>query len=381
MWSRSRSRRPRVAPEGNRSSGPTRSPTTRSRQPQDLGVLFPDDFAAGVTVTRDFLQDPVQAPQDTADVYEFQILQGGSYFFSLSGANLPDDVTLALMDSSGQSVPVDLDRRDPAHWPTRPRNLSADGQRLGSGPGGRHRLPTLPESRFGERQRTTLGLGPDARGRDPIQQRGAVSTRRRSRHAAGHATAAGDTPTRPVRHRRLPTPSTAGQARALTPSSPVTGPSHPETTIEVPSLSEDGTDVSGASSLGLVVLANSSVGGVSGFEGAQAGQPSSPSRPPAISPSSITTGLIVLGTSFPLPGHGEVGGGTPQGPEGVEEEMTTAEVARGDVVPLRLPDTVSWLTATVRELLVRRGDESPFGVETSRSPPRSHPSWRGRAGR
>ena len=146
------------------------------------------------------------------------------------------------------------------------------------------------------------------------------------------------------------------------------GSAQPEITIELPSRSEDGTDLSGASSLGLVVLSTSSVGGVIGIEGAQAGSAQLVQSATAISPSSVTAGLIVLGTSFPLPGLGREVGATPPGPEGIEEEVTTAEVARVDIVPLRLPEMASWLTATVRELLVDAAMSHPSALDAPITP-------------
>lgn len=73
-------------------------------QPQDIGVLFPDELAAGVTITRDVSQDPATAPRDTADVYEFQVLLDRTYTFTLTGADLPSGVTMSVTDLSGQSM-------------------------------------------------------------------------------------------------------------------------------------------------------------------------------------------------------------------------------------------------------------------------------------
>ena len=70
---------------GNPLEWSDQEPNDQAGDPQDLGILFPDELAAGVTISRDFSQDPVQAPKDTADVYEFQILQDRPYTFTLSG--------------------------------------------------------------------------------------------------------------------------------------------------------------------------------------------------------------------------------------------------------------------------------------------------------
>jgi hypothetical protein len=76
--------------------------------PQDLGVLFPHELQAGVTVARDFTAAPASAPADTADYYRFAVLQGETYVFILNGTDLPDDVALSLLDASGNPVPATL---------------------------------------------------------------------------------------------------------------------------------------------------------------------------------------------------------------------------------------------------------------------------------
>jgi hypothetical protein len=73
------------------------------QNPQDLGVLFPADFASGVTISRNPQTDS-QAAQDTADVYKFQVLQGRKYTITLSGDDLPANMVMTLTDSSGEPV-------------------------------------------------------------------------------------------------------------------------------------------------------------------------------------------------------------------------------------------------------------------------------------
>ncbi len=116
------------------------------QDPQDLGVLFPDELAAGVTITRDFLQDPTSAPRDTADVYEFQTIQDGSYLFSLSGASLPEDVTLTLMDSSGQILPLSPIGPTALYGQLAPGTYLLMVSGWDPAPGGRHLLPARVES-------------------------------------------------------------------------------------------------------------------------------------------------------------------------------------------------------------------------------------------
>jgi hypothetical protein len=71
---------------------------------QDLGVLFPNDLQAGVTVTRDAALNPGNPLSDTADYYRFQVLQSQDYIFSLSGSGLPIGAQPTLTDGVGNAV-------------------------------------------------------------------------------------------------------------------------------------------------------------------------------------------------------------------------------------------------------------------------------------
>ncbi len=77
-------------------------PNDTLKQAQDLGVLFPSELHAGVTVTRSAVTGN-KSPGDSADYYQFQVLQGRPYSFDLSGS-LPAGVSLALFDASGNRV-------------------------------------------------------------------------------------------------------------------------------------------------------------------------------------------------------------------------------------------------------------------------------------
>jgi hypothetical protein len=82
-------------------------PNDDLQHPQELGILFSNDLAAGVTITRDFRGNPAAAPKDAADVYEFQILLAGEYSFTLSGlsgSQPPKNVALQLYNSAGRSL-------------------------------------------------------------------------------------------------------------------------------------------------------------------------------------------------------------------------------------------------------------------------------------
>ncbi len=72
---------------------------------QDLGPLFPNELAAGVTLTRDFSSNPDAVdPGNTQDVYEFQVLQAQTYTFNLtdqSGGLLAGVVPVLSTDPDG----------------------------------------------------------------------------------------------------------------------------------------------------------------------------------------------------------------------------------------------------------------------------------------
>ncbi len=68
--------------------------------PQVLGILFPHELQSGVTVKR-----TAQAgATDTADYYQFQVLQGREYVMTLSGTNLPAGALPTLTDANGNAV-------------------------------------------------------------------------------------------------------------------------------------------------------------------------------------------------------------------------------------------------------------------------------------
>jgi hypothetical protein len=64
-----------------------------------LGVLFPHDLEAGVTLTRD-------SGAGHGDQYPFQVLQNRTYAFLLAGAAVPPGTTLTLTGADGRRVPV-----------------------------------------------------------------------------------------------------------------------------------------------------------------------------------------------------------------------------------------------------------------------------------
>jgi hypothetical protein len=79
-------------------------PNDALAQAQDLGLLFPQELQDGVTITRDFTTTPASAPADTADYYEFEVLQSRGYFFTLTGSGLPAGTQPQLFTAKGAPV-------------------------------------------------------------------------------------------------------------------------------------------------------------------------------------------------------------------------------------------------------------------------------------
>jgi methionine-rich copper-binding protein CopC len=74
--------------------------------PQDLGVLFPRELQAGVTVIREPESDASPALGTAEDAYVIQLLQSQNYSFTLSGDGLPGGALVTVKDASGQSIPL-----------------------------------------------------------------------------------------------------------------------------------------------------------------------------------------------------------------------------------------------------------------------------------
>jgi hypothetical protein len=78
---------------------------------QDLGILFPLELQAGVTVLRTPAVLANTPRLETTDAYTFQVLQDQDYLFilnGLNGANLPPGIQLILVDAAGNPVPTSL---------------------------------------------------------------------------------------------------------------------------------------------------------------------------------------------------------------------------------------------------------------------------------
>ena len=78
-------------------------PSNELTNPQDLGVLFPHELQAIVSVTRHPANHTTAS--DTANFLRFEVLQHQVYIFILNGDALPNGVHVALTDISGNEIP------------------------------------------------------------------------------------------------------------------------------------------------------------------------------------------------------------------------------------------------------------------------------------
>ena len=73
---------------------------------QDLGVLFPDELQAGVTVIRGPEPGASPASATTEDDYVIQLLQSQNYSFTLSGDDLPAGAQVTVSECLGSGDPT-----------------------------------------------------------------------------------------------------------------------------------------------------------------------------------------------------------------------------------------------------------------------------------
>ncbi len=91
---------------GNMTDGYTFLAQPAEGIPQNLGVLFPDELQAGVTINRLPENGTSPAPPSISDQYIVQLLQNQTYSFSLSGSFLPVGAQVTLTNEAGQPVPL-----------------------------------------------------------------------------------------------------------------------------------------------------------------------------------------------------------------------------------------------------------------------------------
>ncbi len=375
---------------GNPLEWSDQEPNNYISDPQDIGVLFPNELAAGVTISRDPSQDPAQAPQDWADVYQFQVLLDRVYAVTLVGEQVPPGVTLSLTVTtpSGQIV---LNS-----WPGSP---TLDGELT---PGTYLLVVNGWDSSQAADVSYQVSLAmitqddnapPLVSGPAPavaIQLDSVVPPTTPTPTPPPPVTPPVTTPpvtdppvtTPPVTDPPVTTPVDTSPV-VVTPvtDTPVASPpstdappvgtpsggtdSSPTATapatlaIAIPPQPEATPSFTGASPLSLVALASSSVGGMTGAEESQA-SPTALVQNASAAQSSLATGLIIVSTSFPLLGPGEGVIAAPVGPEAVEGPMTDVESASDDTASTRSPEGESRIPAPVDDLLKIRVMSPPL---------------------
>ena len=70
----------------------------------DLGVLFPHELQAGITLDRAASTNQESDAPASGDQFRFQVLQDRVYSFLLAGADLPAGIQLSLTDDSGDPI-------------------------------------------------------------------------------------------------------------------------------------------------------------------------------------------------------------------------------------------------------------------------------------
>jgi hypothetical protein len=88
------------------------NPSDSVSAPTDLGVLFPDELAAAVTVTRNF-QGATPAPTDEADYYRFTLLEDTTVALSLCGPDLTVAGRPVLLDTNDHPLYPAVDSHHP----------------------------------------------------------------------------------------------------------------------------------------------------------------------------------------------------------------------------------------------------------------------------
>jgi hypothetical protein len=96
---------PRGTP-GNPIRWSDHEPNDTPAQAQDLGTLFPAELSQEVRIVRDFTATPGQAPADSADYFQFAVLQRKEYTFTLSVMSAPGALQISFTSATGASMPV-----------------------------------------------------------------------------------------------------------------------------------------------------------------------------------------------------------------------------------------------------------------------------------
>ncbi len=92
---------------GNMTNGYTVAAQVGQGSTQDLGVLFPYELQAGLTIVRNAQPSMNSGAETTQDEYEIKLTQSQNYSFNLSGSGLPSGARVLLIDPSGNVIPLD----------------------------------------------------------------------------------------------------------------------------------------------------------------------------------------------------------------------------------------------------------------------------------
>jgi methionine-rich copper-binding protein CopC len=87
---------------GNMTDGYSIASQVGQANAQQIGILFPDEIQAGVTITRGPESGVSSAPDSMQDEYVIKVLQTQSYSFTLSGNDLPEGIQVTVESASGR---------------------------------------------------------------------------------------------------------------------------------------------------------------------------------------------------------------------------------------------------------------------------------------
>jgi hypothetical protein len=303
-------------------------PNNDIQHPQDLGVLFPNELTSvsGVTITRNSSQDPGQAPQDTADVYQFQVLLDRYYTFTLLGNPPPAGVTLSLTDASGNptSVLSQLDGRllegvlAPGTY-----LLKVSGSSQAQAPNIAYTVSLKFITQNDNAPPLLTGPAPAV----AIQLSSAAPPTSAPPPPVTTPPVTPPVTTPPVTSPPETSPPVTDSSPAGPPPSSGTDPSTSAAApavlaIAIPPELQGSPAFAGASPLSLAALGTSSIGGVIGAESTQASSTLLVENNAALPSSSLATGFIMVVTSLSSLGPGDDAVARPSGPEEAEEPMT-----------------------------------------------------------
>ncbi|MGO9601762.1 MAG: Ig-like domain-containing protein [Isosphaeraceae bacterium] len=292
------------------------------QNPQDLGVLFPADLASKVTISRNPQTDS-QGAQDTADVYRFQVLQSREYTITLSGNDLPANMVMTLMDSSGKPVSVNSANNSQSqvllgNLAAGTYLLSVSGWTAAQGAELSYKIALTIISQYDNAPPLVTGPQPaiavllDASptpSPSPAPPPVVVAPPVLVGPAPILSSSDGD-------------PAAGGTSTSTNPGTAGKSLSPSNTPIEFLIQPQGGASFPGSISTDLVALSTGSMGGVTGSQGFGEASMQLAANASAVARSSVTSGLIATATSFHLLSLPEV-------PERATPEVSAASLTLG----------------------------------------------------